>query len=262
MYLFEVIIVVVNVIATARGGSSLRAKVDLPFGKRRVDHIIGPTRKDMVESNTVWLSRQDCPDDQLYVQGFRTWQDNSAVDAKGITRIEFSCSSKPRRLGFTASGIVDTGHWIGSGHASGTHMSAKYCPNQFQFVVGVEVTFCGTSYGACDLHLVCDVPVDWSMTEEGKKGLLRPAINKINNTLAVFRFDLHAANNNWQRIGQLCSDGKVVCGLAVKFHDPTLALLTDLAGVNEVQISCCSFPQPEPPPFRPPAMGNGDTVGG
>merc|ERR1711942_344264 len=127
-----------------------------------------PLNSDLVDPNASWRRFQLCPNDH-YVQGFQSWQDAS-TDSKGLTRVDFSCSRKPRQIRITASGKLQSpGQWIGSGVAEGTKMEARYCPNVLQFVVGVELSFCGSSLGSCEIVLVCDVP-NWDLTPQFRRG--------------------------------------------------------------------------------------------
>jgi len=240
------LIVVVYVLAAAR---TLSCEQSLQFGTLADDGglIIEPALASLVDPAATWQPNVFCLGDE-WVQGFQTYQDDSILDKKGITGIYFSCAKEERQPPtLTASGDLRVGgHMIYSGMAVGTKMDPLFCPNVKQFVVGLEVTYCGSSYGACDLWLICDVPYDWSKSAEGKRGVAKPAPTKLQHTLDVFKRKVHARNNNWNTRGAKCADGYAVQGFSTKYHrvHNLDKPLTDESGINEIKFFCKPFPQP------------------
>jgi len=184
------------------------------------------------DSTARWTGPQSC-NLATYVRGFRTWQDDTYLDHKGLTKVALFCQV------WGGSGIPK---WIESGLPNiGRPTEPRFCSRRNQFVVGVRVVDGGPSLGKVELRLICDVP-NWSTTEEAQRGEAKPAPEELSNPLPAFKWETHGERSGWvMGPEQRCKENQAVCGLNTKV-DAHQGYMSDDSGIIEIRWGCCDFP--------------------
>ena len=125
----------------------------------------------------------------------------------------------------------------------------KKCEEEYQFIVGVDVTFEGKSLGATEVAPICDVP-SWSRskwfkhcrkTQPTSQCPAPPTHVMIQDfqTESPYRSLGLRRINSWESRQARCEPTEAVCGLSIGSDASTGE---NNSAINKVRIYCCDYP--------------------
>jgi len=236
------LIVVIFVLATlATEAWGVRVQPQLTRGVQRT-LTVSPSQ---IDPEAQWGLHETICKDQTWARGYKSWQDDSVLDEKGLTKIMFRCKGHGER-----------DNWISTGHENGEETDEVDCCRH-QYIVGVRVSF-GGDIGAIELRPICEVPVNWGDTAAALRGESKPSVIELKSTIDDYRWEIHGKKEGWVMKEVRCPKGEAVCGVNANANGnvhPWNGLFTDQTGINEVKISCCWIPasKVDEPDFGCPA---------
>lgn len=194
-----------------------------------------PSDPSFIDSGARWQDDTFCPAN-TFVRGFKSWQDDTTGDHKGLTQIFFDCQRLNRRHRRAGART-----WITSGVGVGKPTTARHCRHHVSVVVGVRVIFGGPSVGAVVVKPICDNPATSTTSASAT-----PTKHTLVHNIPAFAptHNPGRLNSDWQQTDELlCGSGEAVCGLnkSVDGTDGLLdGIITDESGINEIKIFCCA----------------------